>query len=293
MNQLLTRSYCAIDECLRQCTEQAQQVNGGRWQFALRNGTRVTATADAAFLLFDGPSPVVCYLEQAPQWLRWNAELAGNAKFALVPKPWRLRLRAEMLVDDEANTYARIAEIVRGMEQARQLLEKPHASPGEFRQSASGDASSRNLLALLRETGWPFQERAEGSATVELATRGGCCRVLLDENGDGLHVGVEFLRTHSLTSTSSLALAAMLLSASGTLRLGRPYAADAGGMFTCGFELRFAGETTAGELEHTLEALAVASWACTEEVHTLLDNTAATQYLAVRNLSPTFEREEF
>lgn len=293
MNQLLTRSHCAIDECLRQCTEQAQQVGGGRWQFALRNGTRVTATAEAAFLLFDGPSPVQCALSLAPQWLRWNAALAGNAKFALAPKPWRLRLRAEMLVDDEANTYARIGEIVRGMEQACQSLEGSHRSPGECHAHAAGDASSHNLPALLRETGWPFQERPERAATVELPTRGGCCRVLLEETGGGLHAGVEFLRTDSLTSTSSLALSAMLLSASGTLRLARPYAADTEGIFTCGFEVRFAGETTAGELEHALEALAVAGWACTEEVHSLLDNAAATQYMAVRNLSPTFEREEF
>jgi len=268
---------------------------------ALANGSRVriAAPADDPFLLFDGPAPVASTLDQAPQWLSWNATLAGNAKFALVPRPWHLSLRAEMPIDDDANMPDRIAETVRGLHQACQLLAAKGASSEEpltACTTASADDSAQyeaSLFALLRETGWSFQERADGAATVELALRGGPCRVLMEENAAGLRAAVEFLRVDSLEANSRLAMAALLLSVSGTLRLARPYAADAEDQFACGFEVRFAGATTAGELEHALEALAVACWACKEEVHSLLDNSVAETFMAIRNLPPTFEQEEF
>ena len=57
--------------------------------------------------------------------------------------------------------------------------------------------------------------------------------------------------------------------------------------------MRLAGDTTASELEHALEALAVACWACKQEVHSLLDKSVAECYMAIRNLQPTLAREEF
>lgn len=302
MNQLLlTESQRLLDEWLRQSAPDVEQVGERSWQLAPVNGGRawVSASVDDPFLLFDAPAPAESTLDQAPQWLRWNRALAGNAKFALVPRPWRLRLRAEMPIDDDANMSARIAETVRGLRQACQLLAVGGLSAEESRAASTTTSaedtarSEGSLLALLRETGWPFQERADGAATVELAMRGGPCRVLLDESADGLHAAVEFLRVDSLAGDSRLALAALLLSASGTIRMARPFAVEAKDHFACGFEVQFAGATSAGELEHALEALAVACWACQEEVPSLLDNSVAASYMAIRSLPPTLAREEF
>ena len=301
MNALLLCGRGAIDAGLRQSAAEVIQVGDRRWQFALQTGARspVSVSAGDSFLQFDAPVLVACELAQSPQWLRWNTTLAGNAKFALVPSPWRLRLRAELPLVDDANTSARIGEIEHGLSCACQLLEGTHPSTDDFRSdaptpmAADSGATSHGLLALLRETGWSFQERADGAAAVDFAMRGENCRMLLEENTTGLRAAVEFLRVDSPAAKSSLAIAVLLLSASGTLRLARPFAVDAEDEFTCGFEVRFAGETTAGELEHALEALAVACWACKEEVYSLLDNSAAEKFMAIRNLPPTFEPEEF
>ena len=302
MNQLLlTQSQSSIDAWLRQSAPDVEHVGDRSWQLALANGSRVriAAPVDDPFLLFDAPAPAVSNLDQTPQWLLWNATLAGNAKIALVPRPWHLSLRAETPIDDDGNMPARIAETVRGLHQACQLLAvtlPPSEEAQPARTTPVADDSAHyeaSLFALLRETGWPFQERANGAATVELALRGEPSRVLLEENAAGLRAAVEFLRVDSLAANSRLAIATLLLSASGTLRLARSYAVDAEDQFTCGFEVRFAGATTAGELEHALEALAVACWACKDEVNSLLDNSVAETFMAIRNFPPTFEREEF
>jgi hypothetical protein len=274
------------------------QEGDRRWLLCLENQLplRVSAPVDDSFLLFDAPAPAACELEQAPYWLLWNASFAGHAKIALLPHPWRLRVRAEIPVPQDANTSARIAETLHGLRAACQLLAGEPASADVAPVAVpAGDGIGHkpgNLPALLRETGWPFQERVGGAAAVELAMRGGC-RDLLEESTLGVRAAMELLRSDSLAPRSLVALAALLLGAGGTLRLARPYAADAAGTFTCGFEVRFAGETTAGELEHALEALAVACWACKEEVHSLLDNSVAESYLAIRNLPPLLAREEF
>ena len=301
MNQLLmTKRGCLLDEWLRQSAPEVCQVGDRRWRVSLGNGVSacVLAPVDDTFLLFDAPAPVTCELEKTPHWLRWNAALAGNAKIALVPNPWQVKLRAEIPMDDEVNPSARIAETLHGLHDACQLLKENPSSASNPRQTGPVMAlddtpiASRNLPALLRDTGWSFQERTPGVAVVELAMRGRCCRVLLEENTLGVRAAVELLRAAPLTKPSEIALAALLLGASGALRFARPYATKAEEQFTCGFEVRFAGETTASELEHALEALAVACGVCHEEVNSLLDNSVAESYLAIRNLPPTIAREE-
>jgi hypothetical protein len=294
---LLAPSSSLLDQLLMRSTPAVRQVAARGWQLQLENEVplRISAPVDDSFLLVDAPAPASCELEQAPQWLLWNATLAGNAKFALVPYPWRLRLRAEIPMPDDANLPARIAETLRGLRTACHLLAGTPAS-GEVRPAAPATDdmghTPGNLPALLRETGWSFHQRDGGITSVDVATRGGC-RVLLEENAFGVRAAMELLSADSLAPRSRLALAALLLSAGGSLRLARPCAAETAGRFTAGVEVQFAGETIAGELEHALEALAVACWACKEEVHSLLDNAVAESYLAIRNLPPLLAREEF
>jgi hypothetical protein len=299
MNQhLLAPGASSLDASLRLAAPEVTQESDRLWLLCLENRfpLRVSAPVDDSFLLFDAPAPAACELEQAAHWLLWNASFVGHAKIALLPHPWRLRLRSEIPLDEEANISARISETLHGLRTACRLLAgQPDSADAAPLAVLAGDGSGHkpgNLPALLRETGWPFQERAGGVAAVELAMRGSC-RVLLEENTFGVRAAMELLRSDSLAPRSLLALAALLLSAGGTLRLARPYAADAAGTFTCGFEVQFAGEITAGELEHALEALAVACWACKEEVHSILENSVAESYLAIRNLPPLLAREEF
>ena len=291
MIQLLTsQCYRAIEEVLRQSSRDFAGSSDGRWQFVLAEGAPlpVTASMDAAFLLLDAPAPAGFDLEQVPQWLLWNATLPGAAKFALVPNPWQLRLRAELPVDD-ACISERIAAALQGFSAAAFLLRHKPVALGASAVSpaaASVPASAPELRALLRENGWPFQERPDGAASVDLALRGGSCRVVLGMNSAGPRAAMELLRADSLTPASRLALPALLLSASGSLRMSRPFAIGADGQFACGFEVQLASVPTAVELEFALEALAVAGWACKDELQSLLDNSVAGTFLAVRNLNP-------
>jgi len=291
MIQLLpSQCYTAIEAVLRQSSRDFAESSDGRWQFVLAEGPPlpVTASIDAAFLLLDAPAPAEFDLEQAPQLLQWNATLPGAAKFALVPNPWRLRLRAEMPVDD-ACISERITAALQGFRAAASLLQhKPVALGASAASPAAAKlpAAVPDLRVLLRETGWPFQERPDGAASVDLALRGESCRVVLDMNSAGPQAAMELLRSDALPPDSWLALPALLLSASGSLRMSRPVAMDADGHFACGFEVQLASVPTAVELEFALEALAVAGWACKDELQSLLDNSVAGTFLAVRNLNP-------
>lgn len=295
---LLMPPRSSVAGWLRQLDPDVCALGDRRWQLNLADGVtlRISASVDDPFLLFEAPAPVTCELERAPQWLQWNAALSGNAKFALMPKPWRLRLRTEVPVDDDANIAVRIAESVTGLREACELLRSgttpAHPTSPTF-SMPNADTASHGLFALLREMGWSFQERASGAATVELAMRTEACRVLLEESPAGIRAGIELVQVNSITLSSRLAIAAMLLSAAGSVRFARPYATQADDQFVCGYEVKFAGGCTSGELEHALEALAVACWACKLEVQSLLDNSVAESYLAIRNPSPTLAKEEF
>jgi hypothetical protein len=303
MTQLVTSRERAIVRWLEDSTEIVVPAGNRRWQCVLGNGSLlpVSVATDADFLLFDAPSPTAYELAQTPQLLCWNAELEGGAKFALVPGPWRLRLRAEMAIeiDEDADASLRVAENLRGIQAACLRLEGVNApaddaeptAPTAF--AADSARSAQGLFSLLRETSWPFQERASGIAVVELPLRGSFCQALLEENGRGVRAAIELLSTDAIAPVSQLAVAALLLCAGGALKLVRPYASDAGEHFACGFEVRFAGGPCSSELEHALAALSVACRSCRDEVNSLLDKWVAESYLAIRNLPPTLAGEEF
>ena len=284
---------------LRRSALSVGEVRDGLWEFVLHGSVplHVSARLADSFLLFDAPAPSPCPLACAPRWLRWNLSLRGNAKIVLAANPWCVRLRAEVVLDADETLGPRVGESLLGLQAACQLLTQGDA--GAARASLpqasveKSPASSPPLFALLRELGRTFTERSAQVASVELPVRGGSCRVLLEEDSEGLRAEAEFLRIPSPDGQWPLAVAVLLLSAGGALRLARPFAAHAGDELACGFEVRFGGETTAGELEHGLEALAVAAWTCKEEALCLLDHAAAESYLALRNLPPTLAKEEF
>jgi hypothetical protein len=295
---VVSQSQSSIQGWLRESALEVRQVGDRCWQLQLESvAVRVTASVDDPFLHFDAPAPGAYELAQTSRLLQLCAALAGNAKFALVPNPWQLRLRAEVAIADDSNTQARIAEALHGLKDAHGLVTSELSQEALSTQAAVAviDAGSvtQDLFSLLRETGWAFQERSSGVASVDLAMRGESCRMLVEADSGGMRARIEFLQTSSIAPTSKRAVVAMLLGASGSLRLARPYVLDSSGQFACGFEVQFAGETIASELEHALEALAVACWACKLEVHSLLDNSVAESYLAIRNLPPTLATEEF
>ncbi len=276
-----------------------RELAEGQWELTLPEPvpSPVSARLADSFLLFDAPAPAAAALTCAPLWLHWNSSLPGGAKIVLAANPWRVRLRAELVLDDDANLEARASGALLGLQVACHRLSQAEtgveaAQPS--RDSSAGPlASSPRVFSLLREMGHAFTERSARVASLDLPGRRSCCRVLLEEDSMGLRASAEFLRISSPDRECPLAVAVLLLSAGGALRLARPFAAHAGDEVACGFEVRFGGETTAGELEHGLEALAVAAWTCKEEALCLLDHAAAESYLALRNLPLTLANEEY
>jgi hypothetical protein len=300
MTLLLSSRACSdVAAALRRSAPSLRDLAEGQWELMLQEAvpSPVSARLADSFLLFDAPAPAVCALAQAPLWLRWNLSLPGNAKIVLAPNPWRLRLRAELALDDDTTLEARVGESLLGLQAACRLLTEDatgsEAAAPQQASSAGAPASSPRLFSLLREMGRTFTERSAQVASLDLPGRGCCCRVLVEEDSMALRASVDFLSISSPDGQCPLAVAVLLLSAGGALRLARPFAAHAGDEVACGFEVRFGGETTAGELEHGLGALAVAAWTCKEEALCLLDHAAAESYLALRNLPPTLATEEF
>ena len=288
MTRLVAAPYRAeIGGILAGWSDGSVDCSDGLWRFVLRHGPpmRVSAALDDPFLLIEAPSRVAFDPGNAALALEWNAMLPGPAKFAIAQDPWQLLLRAEIPIDEET-IACRIANALDGLRVACTWLENNHAAQeaATARCATLAPAGPSPLFDLLRETGWPFLERPDGTAAVELALRGEACRVQLAMDSVGLRVSLELLQAESISPRSRLALSALLLCASGSLRMSRPFASDTNGLFTCGFEVRFETTPSAFELEFALEALAVVGLECKAELHSLLDNTVAESYLAIRKL---------
>ncbi len=299
MTLLLSSPVCSgVAAALRRSSPFIRELAEGQWDLVLPGlaPSPVTARLADSFLLFDVSAPAALELAHALRWLRWNSSLSGNAKIVLAANPWRVRLRAELALDDDADLGARVSVSLLGLQAACRLLSQDDAGVEAAQpsrdSSARPSASSPRVFSLLRELGRNFTERSAQIASVDLPGRGGSSRVLLEESSAGLRASTDFVSIPSPDGQCPLAVAVLLLSAGGALRLARPFAAHAGDELACGFEVRFDGETTAAELEHGLEALAVAAWTCKEEALCLLDHAAAESYLALRNLPPTFAKEE-
>lgn len=287
---LSSRRISTVSQSLRQAIPDLAIKGPESWQVFLRDDAFPVSVALATdFLCFDAPAPAEFALPDSLQWLEWNAALAGNAKFVLRFDPWRLHLRAEIALTDETNLSAVIGGSLHGITDAASRLSGEPPIP----RAAVEPATRVDVLSLLRETGWTYRDRPEGAASVEIVTRGDSAKVLIEPDANGLRAAMELACVASQPASCAQALALLLLSAGGALRLARPYAQRGGDECRYGFEVRLGAGCSAQELERALDALAVAAWMCRQEVQCLLDNSMADTYLAIRQLPPLLAREEF
>lgn len=184
-----------------------------------------------------------------------------------------LQLRAELQVFEDMDLGARICEVCAGFQSACSLY--------EFSGTDTSHASAfekADLKRLCAETGWPFIERGPDKLLIELEVANHFRQAALIPAGRGIHVSCELVTCDSLLEPSQHAIASLLLSASGVLRLVRGSLAED----SAGLEATFVAPPCPSEISSALESLSVGCSLCGEEVKTLRDPAVARRFLELR-----------
>jgi hypothetical protein len=242
------------------------RVAPGVWAFELANGTRFPASAriDDGWLLLDAPLHAAVPPSRWTELLEVNASLAGGARFILQAAEPKLRVRAEVPLDEAVDIGRRVVEACAGFEAAKTRLERPDVAIDvgmrDAFAAAGGDVS---VAALCRETGWRCHERAADQVAVDLEVPGAFPQALV-EAGPDASVAASMCVSGDAADDGALprsslcrdALALLLLRVSGAVRMVRATVVADGR--AARFEVAFASDPAVVELAHAFAALSVA-----------------------------------
>jgi hypothetical protein len=262
-------------------------VAHGRWAFTLSNGADVAAHArmDDGWLLLDA-SLGAGSISPARAWqlLRWNATLAGGARFAVRADRPGVRVCAEVPLDDAVDVPGRIHEACAGIKGANERLVR---APNEVDDAMTrAPADGGDLSDLCRETGWGFVEREAGRLAVDLDVPGAFQQAVVEARGGGVAVAVPVAETtgHAAGSPAAVcdqALGLFLVRVCGIVRMARAAAEMRDGVPRARFEVVFGSRPCAAELTHAFAALSIACRIASRETAVLWsDEKIAGAYLA-------------
>jgi hypothetical protein len=259
---------------------QPTRVGDSAWRFTLRNGTPhvITATTDDDWLLLEADC---CSEEQSPE-LFWDAlarssSLAGLAKLALTPNGV-LHMRAEAPVLEGVELTTRVREICNGFT-SYWSDEDDLCSTNSLPQV---DATQIDLKRLCAEAGWPFADRGGGKLAVELEVLGSYHQALLFQKDLGVRISCELAACDTIAEECRQAVAGLLLTACGLVRMGRASVNANGTTGVAQFEVGFETVPSPIEISSALESLSVGCSLCGEEIKALQVPAIAKRYLALR-----------
>jgi hypothetical protein len=278
-----------VTKALSACGLGVQATGSTEWQLSIA-GRRGSARVDDGWLVLEFPPPrgrapsLFCLLER-------NVELRGGARYVLLADG-SLHLRAEVPVKEPTGRgTAGVAEQVRAA--IAGLASGASSSGNSSADEAAGDggaadcAPSSDPGTLCAEVGWPHSERSSGRVHVDLDVPGGAFYQAVVGRAAGCIVQRAELFTEGGTGTESLArlaIAALLLSTSGAVRMARAASWNSDVGATWGFEVQLPGTTTVGDFGHGLSALSVACGLCGREVRALAcDPALARRYIEFRH----------
>ena len=206
--------------------------------------------------------------------LAWSGELPGNCKFA------RGAARAELFVQAElpraVESFDRDAWVRGGFAAAAARLGL-RGAPAPVECAPSG-ARPPELAALCRETGWPFDERADASVAVDLGVPETYLAARIGLRGEAIALEAELAAAPDARGPCLDALALLLLSTNRAFRMARAVLREPGPRAL--LEVRLPRDADASELGHALAALAVAAQRCAREARALAADAAlAAAYL--------------
>jgi hypothetical protein len=257
-----------------------------RWAFSLQRDRSALGSASIVdgWLHLRLPLANGVALETLADFLGWNGQLEGGAKFCLdAQQPC---LAAELPIGEELPLDERLAASVHGFEQGLRMVEVSVPSPSAASASTSEDGAAIDMQALCREAGWPCVARPSGELAVELDVPGRFHQAVLRVGpAQRLDLSVEIGDLQHVQPISRQALAVLLLSAADIFRLARPVLRTTGAKQPLVWHVALNEDATAAELGHGLAALSVACRQSAREVKLLEDPMIAREYLLVRGWS--------
>jgi len=253
------------------------------WRFAIQNGMRlpVTAKFEEEFLHLTHSTEVHCLsTELLERILLGNCRLSGGAKIVLAETGGTFAVSADIAVLEENQLRERLCLAMCGLQDGMLLLKSGDLAPAAECQESF--ANEPELERLLQASSWPSTESGPNEFSVELNADSGVA-ALIRRTKNSVVVSVEFVRPASLSEVCRRAMAVFLLTASGSLRFVRAYAAESQGQWSFGMQVGLSTVPAPEEIDHALAALTVAHRVCARESNVHLYEAAASCYLAARN----------
>ncbi len=161
---------------------------------------------------------------------------------------------------------------------------------------ASQDPVERaDLARLCGESGWPYEQRSNGSVSVELEVSGRAFyqAVVSHQPSDRIRLAVDLVRGGEIAGADQhkLAVAVLLLSVNGLVRMARAVIRQTDQRFSAGFEVSLSSRPSLAAFVHALSALSIACDMCGREVEALMDDAAlARSFLEIRRLDGRLSR---
>ena len=277
------------------------QMAPGHWTFApnVPVELRVTACIDGEWLVFDAPLPALLLdarletagmtglepstqgqvLEACLGWepLASNAALPGGFKLCLSDDGRGLRLRAELLLHEDVPIDPLVQRACAGIATVVHWLTAPQQSGVPRARSEDFEAADFDLQQRCRETEWPFTVREPSTLMVPLDVASFQQAAVSLHPQRGVVAAVPLLAEAPSTQVCAMAVARLLLSTTGAVRMVRATAVAPGAP---SFEVVFAHLPSAEELAHAFAALSVAwSYAGREAEVLARDERIAELYL--------------
>jgi len=269
----------------------AAEAVGSSWRFRLgtqARAPRIAAEVAGGWLLLDAALESVALSHE--RLVEANAQLAGGAKFALVPEDERVHVCAELPLGVGSDLAGRLLEASRGCGQAAALVRggrAPGDGPSEGCGKPSGEPSAApaadgELDRLCEEAGWVFTRRSPGCLAVDLEETAGFSQAQLVRRADGsVALTADVDDCPPATGSCEEALAIFLLRCCGWLRMARAVGEPASERAAPRFEVVLAADPSPNELSEALSALSVAVRFCAQELRVLARNEdLARRYLA-------------
>lgn len=280
----------AVTEALGGYGLNVRATDPKEWQLSMANRKGV-ARIDDGWLVLEFPPP----RGRAPSPLRIlerNAELSGNTKYVLLADD-SVRLRAEVPIEEAyvrgaagiaAQAREAVADLASALGASTPSVTSMIDAPGDA--GGENGASSFDPKTLCNEVDWPHSERSSGRLHVDLDVVGGAFyQAAVERNGGRIVQRVELVAEGDVATESltGLAIAALLLTVSGAVRMVRAVSWESGSGQTWGFEVQLPETTTVATFAHGLSALSVACGLCGREVRALAHDPAlARLYLEIR-----------
>ncbi len=276
----------------------------GQWRLALpkRKGT---ARIDDRWLVLE--FPLRRRRKLAPfALIERNTELMGNAKHVMLDDA-SIRLRVDVPVRGvpirgPLGIATPIREAVAALAHAGGVGEGRGGGGGggallplaptvcEPSGLASRDAVERaDLARLCAESGWPYEQRSGESVSVDLEVSGRAFyqAIVSHQPSDRIRLRVDLVRGGEVAGAEQhkLAVAVLLLSVNGVVRMARGVIRQMDQRFSAGFEASLSRRPSLAEFVHALSALSIACDMCGREVEALMEDAElARSFLEIRRL---------